>query len=262
MVLDLVMRIGELARLAGVSPRTVRHYHQVGVLPEPARAANGYREYGLGDAVLLARARRLVDVGLALEEVAEVLRDDRGRDLDELLAEVAADLADRERALQDQRRRIVELRSRLHTGRTDIADALDEEGLVEFFDAIRDAGGRGAAVERDRHLLSLLEGENATQVAAALAEVGADKQAAARLAVLYERFDALAHEPRPEADVVNELAAGILAELPLSMVAQAREQLHAGSAVDLALVTHDLSAGQQLVVDALVTSLAVTPDPA
>lgn len=65
-----------------MSPRTVRHYHQVGVLPEPARTANGYREYGLEDAVLLARARRLVDVGLALEEVAEVVGDDRGRDLD------------------------------------------------------------------------------------------------------------------------------------------------------------------------------------
>lgn len=67
------MRIGELATLVGVSTRTVRHYHHVGVLPEPARASNGYREYGLADAVLLVRARRLTELGLSLDEVADVL---------------------------------------------------------------------------------------------------------------------------------------------------------------------------------------------
>ncbi|MFD0852085.1 MerR family DNA-binding transcriptional regulator, partial [Actinomadura adrarensis] len=39
------MRIGELAALVGVSTRTVRHYHHLGLLPEPERRANGYREY-------------------------------------------------------------------------------------------------------------------------------------------------------------------------------------------------------------------------
>ena len=67
------MRIGELADLVGVSTRTIRHYHHVGVLPEPARTAIGYREYGLADAVRLVRARRLTDLGLSLEEVADVL---------------------------------------------------------------------------------------------------------------------------------------------------------------------------------------------
>ncbi|MBV9856444.1 MAG: MerR family DNA-binding transcriptional regulator, partial [Streptosporangiaceae bacterium] len=33
------MRIGELAGLAGVSTRAIRHYHQIGLLPEPARTA-------------------------------------------------------------------------------------------------------------------------------------------------------------------------------------------------------------------------------
>jgi DNA-binding transcriptional MerR regulator len=35
----------------------IRHYHRVGLLPEPARKANGYREYSLRDAVELARVR-------------------------------------------------------------------------------------------------------------------------------------------------------------------------------------------------------------
>ena len=63
------MRIGELAELAGVSTRAVRHYHHLGLMPEPERRANGYRAYGLRDAVALARIRRLTELGLGLEEV-------------------------------------------------------------------------------------------------------------------------------------------------------------------------------------------------
>jgi len=46
------MRIGELAAIAGVTTRTVRHYHRIGLLPEPERQSNGYREYSLRDAVV------------------------------------------------------------------------------------------------------------------------------------------------------------------------------------------------------------------
>ncbi len=53
------MRIGELAGLVGISTRAVRHYHRVGLLAEPARTANGYREYSLRDAVELAREGEL-----------------------------------------------------------------------------------------------------------------------------------------------------------------------------------------------------------
>ncbi|WP_157880243.1 MerR family DNA-binding transcriptional regulator, partial [Streptomyces katrae] len=37
------MRIGEIAALVGVTTRAVRHYHHVGLLPEPGRRANRYR---------------------------------------------------------------------------------------------------------------------------------------------------------------------------------------------------------------------------
>jgi DNA-binding transcriptional MerR regulator len=53
------MRIGELAGLVGVSTRAIRHYLHVGLLPEPARKANGYRQYSLRDAVGLARVQYL-----------------------------------------------------------------------------------------------------------------------------------------------------------------------------------------------------------
>jgi DNA-binding transcriptional MerR regulator len=90
------MRIGELAGAVGVTTRTVRHYHHLGLLPEPERLPNGYRDYGLRHAVVLARIRRLTELGLGLSEVRDVLADDEGRDLAEVLAELDEDLARQE----------------------------------------------------------------------------------------------------------------------------------------------------------------------
>jgi DNA-binding transcriptional MerR regulator len=82
---------GEIARMAGVSVRTLRHYHQVGVLPEPARRGNGYREYTVRDLVLLLRVRRLAELGIPLEEIPPMLAPDGAADavLDELDRELA-----------------------------------------------------------------------------------------------------------------------------------------------------------------------------
>ena len=81
------MRIGDLAALVGVSTRTVRHYHRLGLLPEPVRLANGYRDYRLRDAVAMARVRTLAELGLSLDQIRDVLADDRVRELREVLVE-------------------------------------------------------------------------------------------------------------------------------------------------------------------------------
>src|SRR5205823_7941636 len=104
-----MLRIGEVAELAGVSTRTVRHYHQIGLLPEPARTPNGYRGYEIRDVVMLLRIRRLVELGLRLDEVADVLAEDRTRDLRDILAELDADLAEQQQRLRSRRQRIAEL---------------------------------------------------------------------------------------------------------------------------------------------------------
>ena len=67
------MRIGELATASGISDRTIRYYESIGLLPEPTRTPNGYRDYG-DDA--LARLRFVADAqttGLSLTEIASVL---------------------------------------------------------------------------------------------------------------------------------------------------------------------------------------------
>ena len=103
------MRIGELAGLVGISTRAIRHCHRIGLLPEPARKANGYREYSLRDAVELARVRRLTELGLSLDEVADALAGDAGRDLVEILRELDADLARQEADLRRRRSRLAQL---------------------------------------------------------------------------------------------------------------------------------------------------------
>jgi len=39
------LHIGEVAKLLGITPKTIRHYHKVGLLTEPQRTESGYRLY-------------------------------------------------------------------------------------------------------------------------------------------------------------------------------------------------------------------------
>lgn len=73
------MRSSELARLAGVTVRTLRHYHHAGILPEPERSANGYREYRVTDLIRLLRTARLRELGLSLAEIQPLLEDPEAR---------------------------------------------------------------------------------------------------------------------------------------------------------------------------------------
>ena len=62
----------ELADLAGTSVRAVRHYHNVGLLQEPRRRANGYKQYGVAHLVRVLRIKRLADLGFTLPQIAEL----------------------------------------------------------------------------------------------------------------------------------------------------------------------------------------------
>ncbi|WP_395726577.1 MerR family transcriptional regulator [Nakamurella sp.] len=253
------MQIGELADLVGVSTRTIRHYHHVGVLPEPARAGNGYREYGLADAVLLVRARRLTDLGLSLSEVGDVLSGDRNRELDEILAEIEADLTQRETDLRSQRERVGALRARL-AGAGSVPDAIAEPGLVSYLAAVRSAGAAGPAVDRDGELLSLIGGGDAAELGALLGAAGDDPAAAAKAAEIYCRFDALAADPAPSPAVVDALVTDLLGSVPPELAARARGQLGSVGEAQLALMVDGLSAGQRQVVEALMRRLDGSPD--
>lgn len=69
------MRIGELARLSGVSTDTIRHYEARGVLAEAHRSSNGYREFGADAVPNVLALRGALGVGFTLEELAEIVRE-------------------------------------------------------------------------------------------------------------------------------------------------------------------------------------------
>ena len=50
-----MLTISQLASYTGVTVRAVRHYHQIGLLPEPERDASGYRRYSATAVVSLIR---------------------------------------------------------------------------------------------------------------------------------------------------------------------------------------------------------------
>ncbi len=66
------MRIGELSRRTGASPRSLRYYEEHGVL-EATRSTNGYREYGADTTARVAMIRTLLEVGLPMPIIRDVL---------------------------------------------------------------------------------------------------------------------------------------------------------------------------------------------
>lgn len=67
------MKIGDLASASGVTTKTIRYYESIGLLPEPARSASNYREYGDDAAQRLQFIRDSQAAGLTLAEVGSIL---------------------------------------------------------------------------------------------------------------------------------------------------------------------------------------------
>lgn len=65
--------INKLARLAGVSTRTLRWYHECGLLPPKAVRANGYRIYGQAELDRLQQILFYRELGLELAEIGRIL---------------------------------------------------------------------------------------------------------------------------------------------------------------------------------------------
>ena len=107
------MRSRELAALADVTVRTLRHYHKVGILDEPRRSANGYREYDFHDLIRVLRIRRLAALGIGLDKVSALLDDDHTGSGD-LLDNLDRELQERIAHLTQQR----ELLARIKAGQS------------------------------------------------------------------------------------------------------------------------------------------------
>lgn len=67
------MKSSEIAKFADVSVRTLRHYHDLGLIPEPPRHENGYRDYSALDLARLLRIKRLSALGFSLADIKGML---------------------------------------------------------------------------------------------------------------------------------------------------------------------------------------------
>ncbi|MFJ6353226.1 MerR family transcriptional regulator [Streptomyces sp. NPDC092046] len=94
-----MITIGQLARYVGVSTKTIRVYHDKGLLPEPDRDTSGYRRYGAADAIELIKIRTLAEAGVPLARIRD-LRAATDEDLQQALDEIDDELTARIRGLR------------------------------------------------------------------------------------------------------------------------------------------------------------------
>lgn len=70
----------QLADLAGSTVKAIRHYHEIGLLDVPERAANGYKQYKVSHLIRLLQIKRLSALGVPLSQVAAMGRADEEPD--------------------------------------------------------------------------------------------------------------------------------------------------------------------------------------
>lgn len=100
------MKIGQLAERTGVSTKAIRYYEDIGVLPEPDRAPNGYRDYTAAAADRIAFIQDAQSAGLTLLEIQMILelRDSGASTCGHVIGSLEARLADVDRQMEDLRR--------------------------------------------------------------------------------------------------------------------------------------------------------------
>ena len=99
------LTIGQAAAFTGVTVKTVRHYHRLGLLAEPRRDSSGYRRYSSRELLRLVQVRTLAEAGVALAEIGALLEADP--------APFAAAVAEAERRLDERIEALVARRAML-----------------------------------------------------------------------------------------------------------------------------------------------------
>jgi DNA-binding transcriptional MerR regulator len=232
-----MLTIGQLAAYAGVTVRAVRHYHQVGLLPEPQRDASGYRRYGAKAVVSLIKIRTLAHAGVPLSEIAQMLEADAST-FAEAVERIDSHLRDEIERLETSRKQIAQLAA-------GDSLALPPE-VVAYLDRLREIGvsERMVEAERDGWILVAARWRDDIHEVMPAKFAQLDDPLLVRLYRLGSELlecDARDDDPRLE-------------ELADLMVAMA-EQAYTSDEIDLGEMAHD-----ELAFD-LLDALAVESDP-
>lgn len=136
------MLIGELARRAGTTAKTLRFYEDEGLLPEPARTSSGYRDYPPDARDRVAFIRDAQAAGLTLRQIGQILdiRDSGAppcEHVGELIDHRLADVARRIAELEQTRTHLEEL-----ARRTSELDPADCGGYCDIIQQPSEGSGR------------------------------------------------------------------------------------------------------------------------
>ena len=231
-----MLTISQLAAYAGVTVRAVRHYHQIGLLPEPERDASGYRRYGAKAAVSLIKIRTLANAGVPLSRIGQMLDADAST-FAEAVERIDSHLRDEIERLETSRKQIAQL-----TAGDNLA--LPPE-VISYLDRLREIGASERVVEGERDgwiLVAARWPEHIREIMCAKFAQLDDPQLVRLYRVLSEIFESDAGD-----DPRLEEAADIMAGLA--------EQAYTSGEINLGEEAHDdLPFG-------LLDALAVESDP-
>jgi DNA-binding transcriptional MerR regulator len=232
-----MLTIGQLAAYAGATVRAVRHYHQIGLLPEPERDASGYRRYGPTAVVSLIKIRTLANAGVPLSQIGQMLEAD------------APAFAEAVQRIDSHLRGEIE---RLETSRTQIAQLAAGDSLAlppevtSYLDRLREIGASERMVEGERDGWILVAARWPDRIREWMPGKHAelDNPQLVRLyRVLSEIFESDAGDDDPRLEEAADIMAGLA------------EQAYTSGEINLGEVAHD-----DLPFD-LLDALAVESDP-
>jgi DNA-binding transcriptional MerR regulator len=125
-------RIGELARAAGVTVRTLHHYDGLGLLVPSERTSGGHRLYSAADVQRLYRLLALRGIGLPLEEIGPLL--DAENDVAETVRGHLARVEQQLGSLEELRLRLTRLLAALDGGEESTDQLLDAMEAMTMFE--------------------------------------------------------------------------------------------------------------------------------
>lgn len=194
-----MLTIGQLAAYAGVTVRAVRHYHQIGLLPEPERDASGYRRYGASAVVALIKIRTLANAGVPLSKIGQMLHADAPA-FDEAVQRIDSHLREEIERLETSRKQIAQLAAgdslALPPEVTYYLGRLRQIGLSELLDS--DARKDDPRLEEAADIMAAMAEQAYTSGAVLPAEMTSDD-------LPFNLLDALAVEYDPRAVWLQDL---------------------------------------------------------
>ena len=111
----MLLKIGELAKRAGLTVRTLHHYDHIGLLSPSARSDSGFRLYSQADVVRLHRIQALKQFGCSLSDIGAFLAEP-GASLIEIITQQMSVLDEQVQRAQALRDRLFRLREQVYKG--------------------------------------------------------------------------------------------------------------------------------------------------